>query len=477
MPQAASAAPAPTTARSVASSPLITGGIDEKVGNVRLLVNKSVTLTTSRPYKRISVGQPDIAEVNGIGPTRILVTAKKAGSTQIIVWDEDDNSQTIDILVQANLLALRSLFERLMPDAKIDVVDNEGIIALTGSVPNTTLADQAVQLASGYGNKVLNMLEISGGQQVSLQVRFAEVSRTATTALGVNFTWFDGQGRFINNTGQLAPIGLTQPAQSGGVGGPISVTVPESFPGANLFARAAFGGNVVDVFVQALRQNNLLRVLAEPNLTTVSGQEADFLAGGDFPIPIVQGGSDQGTSITVEYKEFGVRLNFTPVVLGEGKIRMKITPEVSDVDFTFAVTSQGFRIPGRRTRRMSTMVEMVEGQTLAIGGLLDNRVAANKDATPLLGDLPVIGPLFRSVRYQRSETELVVMVTPRLVRALNPGEVPPLPGETWRHPSEGELYLNGDIGEPASDAKLRKMPARRFIGTYGFVPADGSEIK
>ncbi len=470
-PQAAGAAPAPTTMRSVASTPLITGGIDEKAGNVRLLVNKSVTLTTSRPYKRISVGQPDIAEVNGIGPTRILVTAKKAGTTQIIVWDEDDNSQTVDVLVQANLLALRSLYERLMPDAKIDVIDNEGTIALTGTVPNVISSDQAVQLASGYGNKVLNMLEVSGGQQVQLQVRFAEVSKTATNALGVNLGFIDSRGSFGASTIGLNAFtlkdvqGLSQFA--------------ELAPGADItqFGRAFVGNTAIDGFVSALRQNNLLRVLAEPNLTAVSGQEADFLAGGEFPIPIVQGGNDSGTSITVEFKPFGVRLLFTPVVLGEGKVRLKIAPEVSDVDFTFAVNAQGFRIPGTRTRRMSTTVEMTEGQTLAIAGLLDNRVASNKDVTPLLGDLPVIGALFRSVRYQRSETELVVMVTPRLVRALNPGEVPPLPGENWRHPTEADLYLNQDGGGPIDDAKLRKMPVRPFIGTYGFVPADGSEIK
>src|SRR6185295_2348287 len=188
-------------------------------------------------------------------------------------------------------------------------------------------------------------------------------------------------------------------------------------------------------------------------------------------VPIVQGGNNQGTSITVEFREFGVRLRFTPVVLGDGKIRLKMEPEVSDVDFTFAVTAQGFRIPGRRTRRLSTTVELAEGQTFAVGGLLDNRVAANKDATPLLGDLPVIGALFRSVRYQRQETELVVLVTPRLVNGMRPGEVPKLPGEHWRHPSQSSFFLNGDLGGPVDDATAAKIPARRFIGRYGFVPA------
>ena len=375
----------------------------------------------------------------------------------------------IDVLVQANLLALRQLYDRLMPGSRIDVVDNEGTIALTGQVPNLTAAEQAQALASGYGNKVLNLLEIAGGQQVMLQVRFAEVSKTATTALGVNFGYTDGSSFGGNNIGGVASSGIV-PSQATPDKVILGVPSPAG-TGVTQFGVGAIGGSAVDVFVTALRQNNLLRVLAEPNLVTTSGQEAEFLAGGDFPVPIVQGGNNQGTSITVEFREFGVRLKFTPIVVGDGRIRLKMEPEVSDVDFTFAVTAQGFRIPGRRTRRLSTTVELNEGQTFAVGGLLDSRVAANKDVTPLLGDIPVLGALFRSVRYQRQETELVVLVTPRLVTGMRPGEVPKLPGEHWRHPTEGGLFLNQDIGGPVEDEQAAKIPARRFIGRYGFVPA------
>ena len=461
----AQAAPPPPAGATTKAGPLITGGIDEKTGSVRILVNKSTTITTSRPYKRLSVGQPDIAEVNGIGPTRILVTGKKAGATQIIVWDEDDNSQMIDVLIQANLLALRQLYDRLMPNSKIDVIDNDGTIALTGSVPNLAAADQAQALASGYGTKILNLLEVAGGQQVMLQVRFAEVSKTATTELGVNLGYSDQRSFGASNIGQVTPFGVREV----GNGSDLGITDPSG--AVTFFGRALIGNAALVYYVDALRRNNLLRILAEPNLVTMSGQEAEFLAGGDFPVPIVQGGNNQGTSITVEFREFGVRLRFTPVVLGDGRIRLKMEPEVSDVDFTFAVTAQGFRIPGRRTRKLSTTVEMSEGQTFAVGGLLDNRVAANKDVTPLLGDIPVLGALFRSVRYQRQETELVVLVTPRIVNAMRPGEVPKLPGEHWRHPSEFGLFLNQDIGGPIDDETAMKIPARRYIGRYGFVPA------
>jgi pilus assembly protein CpaC len=466
-----------TTAATTAAStmPLVTTGLEQN-GNLRLMVNKSVTLTTSRPYKRLSIGQPDIADVNGIGPTRILVNGKKAGSTQIIVWDEQDNSQMIDVQVQANMSALRELYARLLPTSKIDIVDNEGTIALTGRVPDLEAADQAQQLASGYATKVLNLLEVSGGQQVMLQVRFAEVSRSVSSQLGVNLGITDGNAIFGSNIGQVSPLSLIDPtANAGGAGHPI-LGVPSPGPAVTAFGRGVIGMTAFDVFVDALRRNSLLRVLAEPNLVALSGQQGSFLAGGDFPIPIVQntGGSSGSAAITVENREFGVRLLFTPVVLGGGKIRLKLEPEVSDVDFTNAVLSGGFRIPGRRTRRLSTTVELYEGQTFAVAGLMDNRVDSNKDVTPVLGDLPVIGALFRSVRYTRNDTELVVMVTPRLVSGMNPGEVPALPGEKWLHPSEADLFLNANIGRPveAVDPKVEEnRPPRRFIGNYGYMPA------
>lgn len=337
-------------------------------------------------------------------------------------------------------------------------------------------AKQAEALASGFGNKVLNLLEVSGGHQVMLQIRFAEVSKTATTALGVNLGYSDGSSFSVSQPGAIGGFGITN---APGLGGGANVLPSLATPSAAItnFGVAVAGNTALAYFITALRSNNLLRILAEPNLVTTSGQPADFLAGGEFPVPIVQGGTAQSTAITVEFKPFGVKLQFTPVVLGNGRISIKMEPEVSDVDFTFAVNSGGFRVPGTRTRRLSTTVELDDGQTFAVGGLLDNRVAANKDVTPLLGDLPVIGPLFRSVRYLRQETELVVLVTPRIVSGMKPQDVPRLPGEHWRHPTEGELFLNQDLGGPVEQQISQTEPARRFIGRYGFVPApDASAV-
>lgn len=450
---------------------LVTDGLEE--GRLKLLMNKSTVLNTRSPYKRVSIGAPDVADVNTIGPANLLVTAKKPGVTQMIIWDDSERSQVIDLAVGIDLDALREQYKKMFPSARIETEMANGQIILKGQVPNLVVAEQAVQLAQPLSPKVLNFLEVSGGQQIMLQVRFAEVSRSATNALGVNFGITDGRAFFGSNTGAVSPLGIID-----GTNGLAALNPAAS---VTQFGRAVFGQASLNYYIQALRQNNLLRVLAEPNLVATSGQEASFLAGGEFPIPVTQGGGtgSGGTAVTVEYRSFGVKLNFVPVVLGDGRIRLKVAPEVSDLDFTTAVKFNGFVIPGLTQRKLQTTVEMNEGQTFALAGLLNNNVSATKDVTPLLGDLPVVGALFRSVRYQRKETELVVIVTPRLVEALNPAQVPSLPGEKWRHPSEGDLFWQRDLGGVTGDRK-KAVPAvtsapdtaPRFKGQFGFIPAE-----
>lgn len=457
---------------------LITDGLDD--GKLAMVMNKSTVLSTRTAYKRVSVGAPDVADVNPIGPNNILVTAKKPGTTQLIVWDDADRSQVVDLAVQVDLAALQEQFKQQFPGSKIDVSMANGQVVLRGQAPNLTVAEQAVQLAQPYATKVLNFLEISGGQQVMLQVRFAEVSRSATNTLGFNFGTTDGRSFFGSNIGQVNPLG-TKDAPGNNGGTVLAIQSPN--PAVTLFGTGVVGDTAFAYYIAALRQNNLLRVLAEPNLTAISGEEASFLAGGSFPVPVTQGGGTGagGTAITVEYRAFGVKLKFTPIVLGDGKIRLKVAPEVSDLDFTTAVRFNGYVIPGLTERKLQTVIEMREGQTFALAGLLNNNVSSTKDVTPVLGDLPVLGALFRSVRYQRKETELVVIVTPRLVEAVNPAQVPVLPGERWRHPSEADLFWNKDIGSVAGDPKRAAAAAGgasatgeapRFKGQFGYTPAD-----
>lgn len=439
-------------------------------GKVRLTVGKSTVLTMRAPVKRVSVGAPDIADVNLLSPVNALVTAKKAGTTQLILWDDKERSEVIDVTVEFDIDALREQYKSTFPGVAIDVSVANGAIVLKGLVPNLTIAEQAQAMAQPFSEKVLNFLEVAGGKQVQLYVKFAEVSKTATNALGINFGGTDGVSIFGSNGGQISPLSMANG---------LFIAPPPS-PSANLFGTGSVGNTSFAYYIQAMRQNNLLRILAEPNLVTMSGQEASFLAGGEFPVPIAQGDSGAGTgggAITVEYREFGVRLRMTPIVLGNGKIRLKVAPEVSDLDFTTAVRFSGFTVPGLTSRKVETTIEIGEGQSFAIAGLLNNNITASREVTPLLGDLPVIGALFRSIRYQRKETELVVMVTPKLVEPMNPGQVPMLPGEKWRDPNEAELFLNRDLGGPAANPtdlptaqQVTTNVPPRFQGSYGYAP-------
>lgn len=477
-----------------ASAGLITEGLCAD-GKLLLTTGKSAVLTTRYPYKRVSVGNPDVADVNPIAPTNVLVTAKAAGTTQLIVWDEADRSQVVDVMVEFDLAALQSKFDTLFPGHGVQVSNANGTLVLRGHVPSADIAQQMEAVAAPYG-KVLNLMEVSGGQQVMLQVRFAEVSRSAVTALGVNGAYASGAFSGGSNIGQVNPTNLI-PGEGSFVGDTppgqgliLPAAAAAVNPSVTLYGAGQIGNFFLEYFINALRQNNLVRILAEPNLIAISGQEASFLAGGEFPIPVTQGGGtgSGGTAVTIEYREFGVRLNFTPVVLGDGRIRLKVSPEVSDLDFSTAVRFNGFVIPGLSSRKVTTVIELSEGQSFAIAGLLNNSVAATKDVTPLLGDLPVVGALFRSVRYQRKETELVVLVTPRLVEPMNPDQVATLPGEKWRHPTESDLFWQRDIGgEQTQDSQqgsphdgeaphattqpAANDPAPRFRGAYGFRPA------
>ena len=441
-----------------------------KNGVIKLLTNRSTVLKTSEPYKSVSLAQPDVADVNLVGPQDILVTAKKPGSTQLIIWDDNDRSQVIEVNVAFDLQALQEEMGRIFPESKIEVASLNGALALRGRVPNLQVAEQAAEVAGAYGQKVLNFLEVSGGQQIMLQIRFAEISRSVNTNLGFNAFATDGRSAFGINSGS-----------GGGIPGDFGSTLSPASLGAGvtLFGAGRANQTRFEYFITALRRNNLLRVLAEPNLVVYSGARGSFLAGGEFPFPVPQTASGNGiaAAITVEFKKFGVQLDFTPVVLGDGRIRLKVQPEVSDLDYSRSITLAGTVIPSITKRTLSTEIELAEGQTFAVAGLLNNRVTANKDVTPLLGDVPVLGALFRSVRYERNETELVVLVTPRLVEAMNPDQVPTLPGERWRHPSEGEMLWGADLGGPADEASGAAAAGRtngrppRFRGEYGFTPA------
>jgi pilus assembly protein CpaC len=466
---AAAAADGPPPATQPADS-MISEGFNGS-GPLKLTVNKSLVLHTKMLLRRVSVAQPDIADVNLVGPTEMLVLGRKPGATQIILWDDNDHSQTIDVVVNVDLDTLKDQFASSFPDAAVTASSAGTAVVLRGRAPNLQVAQQMAQLAAGYAPQVVNLLEVSGGQQVVLKVRFAEVSRNLQTNLGFNA--FATDGTFtggLNVFSGNSPAGAL--ASSGTTSGISSL--------ANLFGSGGIGNTKFELFLQALRTNGLIRDLAEPNLMAMSGQEASFLAGGEIPIPVPQPGSG-GSTITIEYKEYGVHLSFLPIVMGDGRIRLKAAPEVSELDYSKAVTISGTSVPGLTDRKLQTTVELSEGQTFALAGLLQNNINANKSVTPILGDLPVLGALFRSVQYQRNETELVVLVTPYLAGGLNPDQIPAVPGQRWRYPSESEILLNQDLGGPIvvndKPAKaLSTAPVTAIHGKHGFAPVAETDM-
>ncbi|HEX5243135.1 MAG TPA: type II and III secretion system protein family protein [Tepidisphaeraceae bacterium] len=462
------AAPVPDNA-ATATQHLVADGVNDR-GGLELNPGQSSVITLRMPCNKldVEVGNPDVVHCRAISPTQILVTAEKAGMTQVVVSCDEGGSQTVDVMVTPNLKELREQIKKMFPASNVDVSSASGSIVLRGRAPDLEAANRIAQVAGPYGAHVLNFLEISGGQQIMVKVRFAEVSRSLTQNLGFNAFATDGRMKAgLNNGPSDNPIGgLIAPAAASG-------SATTTIPPVALFGSGQVGNTAFEYFIDALRQNNLLRVLAQPNLTVISGKKASFIAGGEFPVPVPQASGSGGVAITVDFKQFGVMLNFTPTVLGNGRIRMDVSPEVSDLDFTNSVSFNGFVIPSITKRTVNTTVELEEGQTLALAGLLENKVTANKSITPLLGDLPILGALFRSVKYERSETELVVLVTPVLVEPMNPGQVPTIPGEHWRYPNEAQLFLGADLGGPAPDTDHAPSmrPPPQFHGDYGFTPA------
>jgi pilus assembly protein CpaC len=392
---------------------------------LRVMVGKSLLINTTERLSRISVTDPSIAIVQVITPTQILVHGKSPGEVSLLIWDTLERSRSFDLRVDVDVSACADEEHRVFPDEQITVSPSRAAIVLSGHVSTDDVAKRAGELASAYSPKVVNVLTFGpvGAQEVLLQVKFAEVDRTALTQLGVNFI----------STGAANTIGTVTTGQFGGVG---SQTLnPGQQNPANNSTTASTISNVLNLFlfrqdinfgavIQALETKNLLQILAEPNLIAVNGKEASFLAGGQFPFPIVQPGAGF-TAVTISFKEFGVRLQFTPLIMPNGNIHLKVAPEVSTLDFADALTISGFTVPALSTRKAETEFELQDGQSFVIAGLMDNRVTDIYNKIPGLGDIPILGNFFRSKSLQKSNSELMVLCT---VHRISPsGEQPALP--------------------------------------------------
>jgi pilus assembly protein CpaC len=423
------AVPQPGPVASLAATPAADGG------RLLLTAGRSMVLAVPFDITRIAITDPKIADAVAVQQREVLIDGKSAGTVSLIVWGAGRRTQ-YDVVVDPGVTTLQQTLNQLFHGEDIAVSASEDAVILVGRVSSTQVMLKAGEIAAGVHPKakVINLLQLPGGQssqQVMLQVRFAEVNRAAMKELGAGL-FVSAQRYAGRSTTQQFPAPDFDDQQ-----GDVGSMVFSDFLNLFFFDRKEGIGGVV----KALESKGYFQSLAEPNLIAYNGQEASFLAGGEFPVPIVQGAT--GT-VSVLFKEFGVRLTFKPTIAGD-TIRLRVRPEVSALDFNNGVTLQGFRIPALTTRRAETEVELRDGQSFAIAGLLNNIAQDDASAIPFLGKLPIIGALFRTRAERAERTELMVIVTPRLVHPLEPDEVPPLPPQ----PKKFLQAPTGDESGPA----------------------------
>lgn len=436
-------------------------------GEVLVPINKSQVITASEPIERAMVGNSEIADVLPISERSVYVLGMSMGTTSLTLYNAANRVIAVmDVSVGPDVDGVRRQLDSLLPGQDIDVGLSNGSLMLSGTVNEVGAADRAARIASAFaGENVINLIGLGSSQQVMLEVRFAEVSRTVGEDLGVSGFGFSDDGDFGAVTGGTARANPTL-----GTFGLDPITDAFGVFGA-LFE---LGDVSVDAYLDTLERNGLSRTLAEPTLVALSGQQASFLAGGEFPIPVSQGGGagsgnsgNNGNAITVEFKPFGVSLAFTPTVLGGDVINLVVEPEVSSIDPSAAVTINGLTVPGLQTRRARTTLEVRDGESFAIAGLLRDETQANTRQLPLLGSLPIIGSLFRSTSYQRGETELLIVVTPRLVQPIHPDQVR-LPTDRVPSPDPMSVMLNGDVYQPQPLDEGAGAPPAAEEGELGY---------
>jgi pilus assembly protein CpaC len=463
---AAAAAPA-------AAQKVVTIGGAKRTAMIGVNIGKTEDVRTDTSFVDLQVGDPEVADVNPLTDRSLSILGRKSGTTRVTAYGENKKLIGVfDVEVSHDTSMLASTIAKRFPYAKLKVASVNGRIMLSGTSPDASTLDKAVTIARQFGPDVINSVQVLQPQQVMLEVRFVEANREAGRELGVQWNSFSQSGRFLGNVGnrldssQLpwTPAGnntFKNPGvQSGGknddniirsavtAAGVLTGTAPFGF----LVGRLIAGGLSTDVLINALEQKGMARSLAEPNLVALSGDTASFLAGGEFPIPVP---GSLGT-VGIEYKRYGVGLAFTPTVLGDGLINVKIEPEVSQLDTSNPVQVAGISVPPLIVRRASTTVELRDGQSFVIGGLLQSQGQTAQQQLPWLGDIPVLGALFSSRSYQKNETDLAIIVTPRLVRPARPGDSIRTPLDNTLPPNDTDFFL---MGKPEVTPPMAKVAA------------------
>ena len=408
---------------------------------LNLVVGKSVVLRSSKRIKRASLANPEIASTLVLSPQQFYLNGKSIGVTNLTFWGRDGNVFAIyDVRVSPDLKRLKSHLHELFPAEKhIQVRSANDHITLAGSISGPEVMTQVLGLANTYApKKVMNLMQVGGVQQVMLEVTIAEMSKGLLKRFGVNF---------INQNSDNFQIGLLDGISDFETNDNGTLTHLLG-TAANLALGFQIGNSTLTTVLTVLKQHNLTKILAEPTLIAISGQEASFLAGGEFPIPVPQ---SFGVT-TIKFKKFGVSLNFNPTVLSGGRILLKIAPEVSELDSTNGVNLQGFTVPAILTRKVNTIVELRDGQSFAIAGLIQDNIRESIAKYPILGDIPILGTLFRSSSFQKNQTELIIIVTPHLVKPLDRTKQT-LPTDSYLEPNDFEFMLMGYLeGRKAQDS-------------------------
>ena len=434
---------------------------------LHILVGKSVVIHLETRLKRILLSNPSVIDVLAMDPTVVVVEAKAPGTSSLILWDEAGASRMMDVTVEIDLTSLRAAIDQAYPDHSVTVETDAGRLILTGHVPSQHAADELMQMASVYSKDVVNSLNAASvhRRQILLEVKIAEVDRTKLDQLGFNLL-STGAGNTIGtvSTQQFGPI-------TGPGGSPLQVPPGSGSTSGSGSSTSIFGiSNLLNIFlfrpdlnlgatIQALQEKSVLQILAAPNLLAASGAKASFLAGGEFPFPVVQGGQNIGV-VTIQFQPFGVRLDFTGDVGDDNTVRLHVAPEVSSLDFSNAVTISGFTVPAIETRRAETDVELRDGQSFGIAGLLNDQTTAQFSRIPGIGDVPVLGKLFQSHSVQKSRSELVVLVTPHIVDPIQSGtQITKTPSEPL--PELDDKKYDEDLsGTPKPAPPAAKAPAK-----------------
>ena len=427
-----------------AESGIINVNASQNAKIIKIAKAKPKTIRMNASFNEIVVGDPEVITVSPLTDRSFYLVGIATGTTGIALYGDGNKLVgVLDIEVGPNTNQLNAALRAALPGSNVKATSTNGKVILKGKAKSSVAAAKAQEIAKKYDDAPINAVDVHGSQQVKLEVRFLEAQRNRDKELGVGAS----VRRITNSTDSTAGSN-----NLGGLGSLVSGTVPFG----QFVTSVIEGGTNVDLAINALERRGLARRLAEPNLVALSGDTASFLAGGEFPIPV---GQDNG-QIEIEFKEFGVGLKFTPTVLENGMINLKLAPEVSQIDNTNAIAIVGgIQVPGLVVRRAETTLELRDGQSFVLAGLLQSNTNIDKNQVPWLGDIPILGALFRSAAYQRDETDLVIIVTPRLVKPLMPGQNPSTPLDQLAPANDTDLFVNGDL--EVSRAHLRKIAAAK----------------